>query len=235
MKEKYELAYQDYLNGMKYKEIASKYDVTINTVKSWKSRYWKDDKKVQKGCAQKKKVAHKKVATKIAKKMVNEDEELDEERQLFCVYYLKYHNATKAYQKIKPKVTYGSAMVGGSRLLKEPAVQEEIKKLKTELFAEVMLEPCDIVQKYIDIAFLDNEELDGKAIRMADCLKALDWLSKHIGMANNEQKAKIELLRAQAKAAVSKLNNEEPDEIADDGFIEALTGTAKEDWSDYEE
>ena len=42
-----ELAYQDYLNGMKYKEIAEKYGVTINTVKSWKTRYkWsKEDKK----------------------------------------------------------------------------------------------------------------------------------------------------------------------------------------------
>lgn len=42
-----ELAYQDYLNGMKYKEIAEKYGVTINTVKSWKTRYkWtKDGKK----------------------------------------------------------------------------------------------------------------------------------------------------------------------------------------------
>lgn len=41
-----ELAYQDYLNGMKYKEIAEKYGVTINTVKSWKTRYkWSKDGK----------------------------------------------------------------------------------------------------------------------------------------------------------------------------------------------
>lgn len=46
-------AYADYLNGMKYKDIAAKYGVTINTVKSWKSRYqWsRDDKKM---CAHKK-------------------------------------------------------------------------------------------------------------------------------------------------------------------------------------
>lgn len=231
MKEKYELAYQDYLNGMKYKEIASKYDVTINTVKSWKSRYWKD----KKGCTQKKKVAHKKVATKIAKKIIEDNEELDEERQLFCIYYLKYHNATKAYQKIKPKVTYGSAMVGGSRLLKEPAVQEEIKRLKKEMLAEALLDPCDIVQKYIDIAFLDNEELDGKAIKMADCLKALDWLSKHMNMATDEQKAKIELIKAQTKAANVKTKEDDPEEIADDGFLEALKGNVTDDWLDYEE
>ena len=41
-----ELAYQDYIKGMKYKEIAEKYGVTINTVKSWKTRYkWSKDGK----------------------------------------------------------------------------------------------------------------------------------------------------------------------------------------------
>lgn len=34
-----ELALIDYQAGMKYKEIAEKYGVTINTVKSWKTRY----------------------------------------------------------------------------------------------------------------------------------------------------------------------------------------------------
>lgn len=34
-----EQAYQDYIEGMKYKDIAEKYDVSINTVKSWKRRY----------------------------------------------------------------------------------------------------------------------------------------------------------------------------------------------------
>ena len=42
----YELAENDYMNGMKYKDIAAKYNVTINTVKSWKQRYsWSKDKK----------------------------------------------------------------------------------------------------------------------------------------------------------------------------------------------
>lgn len=42
----YELALLDYQTGMKYKDIAEKYGVTINTVKSWKTRYqWSKDKK----------------------------------------------------------------------------------------------------------------------------------------------------------------------------------------------
>lgn len=39
MDEKKELAKQDYEKGMKYKDIAEKYGVTLNTVKSWKTRY----------------------------------------------------------------------------------------------------------------------------------------------------------------------------------------------------
>jgi len=42
----YELAYDDYRKGMKYKEIAEKYGVTLNTVKSWKTRYrWSKEPK----------------------------------------------------------------------------------------------------------------------------------------------------------------------------------------------
>ncbi|BFN04357.1 phage terminase small subunit-related protein [Clostridium tetani] len=55
----YELAEKDYMNGMKYKDIASKYRVSINTVKSWKTRYkWNrnsvhtNEKKSKKVCTQ---------------------------------------------------------------------------------------------------------------------------------------------------------------------------------------
>lgn len=45
MAEKYVLAEKDYVKGMKYKDIADKYDVSINTVKSWKKRYgWNRDR-----------------------------------------------------------------------------------------------------------------------------------------------------------------------------------------------
>lgn len=258
MKEKYELAYDDYLAGMKYKEIAAKYDVTINTVKSWKSRYWKG----QKGCTQKKKVAHKKVATKIAEKTIKENEELDEEHQLFCIYYLKYHNQVKAYQKVKPHSPYNSACVMASRWFKEDAVQEEIKRLKKELYAEALLDPVEIVQKYIDMAFYDvtdyaefkdgvvmlkdsncvdgtliqevKQGKEGVAVKFVDRSKALDWLSKHMNMATDEQKAKIELIKAQTKAASSK-TDDETDEIENDGFIEALSETSESDWEDYGE
>lgn len=44
--EKYEQAELDYIAGMKYKEIAEKYETSVNTVKSWKQRYnWVREKR----------------------------------------------------------------------------------------------------------------------------------------------------------------------------------------------
>ena len=57
MNEKAGLAYKDYLKGLKYKEIAELHNVSVSTVKSWVSRYWK-----KKGCNPKEKVATKKKA-----------------------------------------------------------------------------------------------------------------------------------------------------------------------------
>lgn len=282
--EKHELAYQDYLDGMKYKDIAAKYGVSVSAVKSWKSRYWKD-KKLQ---PKKSKVATKKVAKKIAKEIV-ENSELDEERQLFCIYYLKYHNQVKAYQKIKPNTTYGSACVMASRWAKEPSIKEEIKRLKEEMYTDALLDPHDIVQKYIDIAFADiNDYLEygreevpvmgafgpviaknpktgedeilkqtvnmvkfkesayvdgtilsevkqgrnGASIKLADRMKALDWLSQHMNLATEEQRAKIDLIKAQTRKITI---DDEQEEIADDGFLEALNTSAKEDWEDEED
>ncbi len=54
-------AYADYRQGMKYKEIAEKYGVSLSAVKSWAARYWK----AKEGCDQNKKLQpkKKKVAT----------------------------------------------------------------------------------------------------------------------------------------------------------------------------
>jgi uncharacterized protein YjcR len=58
-----DLAYKDYLNGMKYKDIAEKYNVSLSTVKSWKTRNnWnrKEDASDKKVRTQKQKDAYKK-------------------------------------------------------------------------------------------------------------------------------------------------------------------------------
>ena len=86
----YILAESDYVAGMKYKDIATKYGVSMNTVKSWKKRYaWSRNKKtkcIQKGCTQNKKGAHKKeaVAEDVSQVVIND--ELTDQQQLFvCI------------------------------------------------------------------------------------------------------------------------------------------------------
>lgn len=271
MKEKYELAVVDYLDGMKYKDIAVKYEVSLSTVKSWSQRYQWKDKKVAKGMRTKPKSTRtKKVCREIAKNIVDDSGELDEEKQLFCIYYLKYFNATKAYMKVKPESQYASASVMASRWYKLPEVQEEIKRLKKEMYFDALMDPRDIVQQYIDIAradmndymsfkdgwvrLKDSSKVDGTliqevrqgkngvAIKLIDKTKAIDWLSKHMYMATDEQKASIALITEEQRAKIDlikaqtqKIAGEENTETGDDGFLEALNGSAKQDWGDYEE
>ncbi|MCY8995781.1 phage terminase small subunit [Bacillus inaquosorum] len=45
MGEKHIQAYKDYVKGMKYKDLAEKYGVSVNTIKSWKQRHGWERKK----------------------------------------------------------------------------------------------------------------------------------------------------------------------------------------------
>ena len=268
----YILAESDYVAGMKYKDIAAKYGVSMNTVKSWKKRYaWSRNKKtgcIQKGCTQNKKGAHKKeaVAEDVSQVVIND--ELTDQQQLFCLYQSRMFNYTKAYMKAYPGCTYASAAVLGSRLMKNPVIRKEIEQLKQNHMNRELLKQEDIFQKYMDIAFADvndfmsfgQEEIetdygprmvnsvrlkesdqvdgtlitevkqgrDGVSVKLADRMKAIDWLADHMDIATAEQKAKIEQIRA--KTAIMSGTSEE--ETEDDGFIEALKGEVADVWEE---
>lgn len=73
----YELAEKDYKAGMKYKDIAQKYGVTLNTVKSWKTRYWSNEKK-KKVCTPSKESMHTKKVKEVAKNLVENGASISE-------------------------------------------------------------------------------------------------------------------------------------------------------------
>ena len=150
-KKNYELAEIDYMAGMKYKDIAKKYGVSINTVKSWKQRYkWKRDSTHTKN----KNSMHTKESAKEEVKTLMENEELTDKQKLFCIYYTKYFNATKAYKKAYG-CNYITANTNGPRLLVKDSIKKEIRRLKTSKLKGAFLEEGDLLQKYIDIAFAD--------------------------------------------------------------------------------
>lgn len=158
--EKYELAKLDYKDGMKYKDIADKYEVSLNTVKSWKQRYkWrKDDKKV---CTQKtKKYAHKTDETNASKKDIKKEtieilveSELTEKQRLFCIYYMQSFNATQS--AIKAGYSRDTAYQIGFENLRKPKIKEYLTELK-ELYAQDdYLETKRLLDRHKQIAFSD--------------------------------------------------------------------------------
>ncbi|AHB80325.1 terminase small subunit [Oenococcus oeni] len=133
---KQEEARQDYLNGMKYKDIAEKYAVSLNTVKSWKKRNnW------QRGAPKEKRV-RKKVAEKI-----NQSPGLTDKQRLFCLYYLQRYNATWAYQKAY-EADYDVANVNGPRMLVNTSVKSLLTKLKQQQSADLYLNANDILKEF---------------------------------------------------------------------------------------
>ena len=229
----------------------------------------KNKRNVAKENKQAKKVKKEPVADEVEAVIQNTD--LTDKQQLFCVYYIRCFNATKAYQKAYD-VDYATAVVNGPRLLGNARIKDEIFRLKQERLNREFLSESDIFQKYMDIAFADvtdfvefgNEDVDvildtgerktitvshvnikndadvdgtiisevskgkdGVKVKLADRMKALQWLSDHMDLATEKQKAEIALLKA-------KVQTDDGDEVADDGFLEALNGTAAEDWGDEE-
>ena len=262
----YELAEIDYAAGMKYKDIAAKYNVSLNTVKSWKTRYkWtRAEKKcvhtkTQKVRTQPEKVCtqnHEVVADEVKQVMSNQS--LTDKQRLFCLYYVRSFNATKAYQKAYG-VDYSTAASIGYRLMENAGVRTEIQRLKQSRINRTMLDADDLFQKYMDIAFADMNdfaELDGffvKAqkdidgtivsevaatangvkIKLNDRMKALDWLAEHMELASTNQRIQFERLKIDLLKAESEIKKNEPAaESGDDGFLDALRVSAKDVWAD---
>lgn len=157
--ENYEKAEQDYIAGMKYKDIAEKYGTTINTVKSWKKRYaWSREKgahKTEKVCTQKQKGASKmKVPIDDGTKDTLQNDGLTSEQQMFCIYYSRTFNAAQSYQKAYG-CSYENAMVEGSKSLRKPKVRKEIERLKEIKRQQIIAGEEDIVELQMRIAFAD--------------------------------------------------------------------------------
>ncbi|MDO5884146.1 terminase small subunit [Ligilactobacillus animalis] len=174
-------AEKDYLSGMKYKDIATKYGVSLNTVKSWKSRNgWQRD-------ATKKKGAHKKVKRVHTKKQkvvqarspdvideLVENDELKDRQKAFCLYYLQRYNATWAYQQAY-NADYETAMRAGSRLLRNVEIKKQLTELKKQQSAELYATANDIMLNYLKQAHSDvTDVLEFKTVKKLEWVKIPD-------------------------------------------------------------
>ena len=271
--ERIEQAKAMYLKGMKLVEIASQLNVSEGTVRSWKSRYKWDCNVANKkrNVAKRKNEENSKNKKVIADEVdqVLENTDLTDKQRLFCLYYIRYFNATKAYKKAYG-CSYDVANSEGYKLLVNPCIKEEIKRLKQNRLNRELMDESDIFQKYMDIAFSDitdyvefgqeevpvmavygpvqvkdektgekktltkrvnvvrfkdSEEIDGTiisevkqgkdgaSIKLADRMKALDWLAEHMDMATTEQRARIENIKTKTEQIKGAGQNETEDKV----------------------
>jgi len=230
-----------YLHGMKLVEIASQLNLPEGTVRRWKSTHkWDSERSDKNSERSHSSVKEEKAVAKIVKSVMS-NEDLTDKQRLFCVYYSKSFNATQSYKKAY-NCSYSVALTEGPALKNNPRVSSEIERLKQIKLSDAHLEPGDIFQKYMDIAYSDitdyltfgkknvtyfnkkgdeitvmesyvdlNEsgEVDGSIIsevsqgkdgikvKLADRMKALQWLSDHMEMATTEQRSRIAFIKAQ--------------------------------------
>lgn len=143
--------------------LAEKHDVKLGTLKSRKSRdKWsrgaskKDATKTQKVATPSKRMQTKKEVFEPAV----ESDDLNDKQRLFCIYYIKYFNAMKAYPKAY-ECAYTTAMVNGHGLLRNTKISAEIDRMREEKLHEKKLSADEVLQKYIDIAFADITDFVG--------------------------------------------------------------------------
>lgn len=233
------------------KALAEKYDIKIGTLKSRKSREgWSRDP-TKKDATKKQKVA--------TLEPVIESDDLNDKQKMFCLYYIKYFNATKAYQKAYG-VDRNTAESIAYRLMGNDGVKREIERLKQERFNGVLLDAQAVLQKYIDIAFADitdfvdfgqekrpeldhnleplldengdeitysisyvhlknHDEVDGTlitevkkgkdgvSVKLADKMKALEFLSKYTDLLSENDRKKLQ--NEKLKVEIEKIKGDD--------------------------
>ncbi|USK44638.1 terminase small subunit [Cytobacillus oceanisediminis] len=233
------------------KALAEKHDVKIGTLKSRKSREGWSREPTKKDATKKQKVA--------TLEPVIESDDLTDKQKMFCLYYIKYFNATKAYQKAY-ECDYKTAGSNGYRMLKNAEIIAEIKKLKAEQQHVLLLDAQAVLQKYIDIAFADitdfvefgqetrpeldhnlepmidesGDEItysfsyvnlknadevdgslitevkkgkDGVSVKLADKMKALEFLSKYTDLMSENDRKKLQ--NEKLKVEIEKIKGED--------------------------
>ena len=113
------------------------------------------------------KVTHKSKSNKETNKaitalMVAEktESELNDNQRMFCFYFSKCRNATLSYFKAYG-CSYASAGANGPRLMGIASVRKEINRLLELKRQAIMLDPDDIVERYMCIAFSDATDIAG--------------------------------------------------------------------------
>ena len=233
MNENAKLAYEDYKKGMKYKEIAEKHKVSISTVKSWASRYWK-----QKGCNPKEKVAtKKKKAAPIGNKNAtgppgnkNAVTTGEFENIFFDTLEKDELNLIKSIELEKRKLLEQEIQL---LTVRERRMLKRIEDLKHS--QEVVIDTeTHGTQGDSEVSLVNYESKLNKIQNIEEALtrvqdkkqKAIDTLHK---FEMDEQKLELTVMKLELE--IMKQGGQD-EEVEDDGFMEALESQVGDAWDD---
>ncbi|KRN77255.1 terminase small subunit [Weissella minor] len=151
-----EQAKEDYLAGMKIKDIANKIGKSASTIRSWKSRYKWDDEPItdnappksiaterNKNATQRKNVATSHETQKALDEL--DESALTDKQKAFAMEYVRLSNATQAYINAYDS-TYNTAKTAGPRMLENVGVQSAISKLRKAKLKELSIGVFDLVE-----------------------------------------------------------------------------------------
>lgn len=158
-------AFEMFQQGFKLVDIAKQLNVPAGTVRRWKH----SDKWEMNGAGERSEKAnetnaqtnvHEVFKQKRRKRVYSDVQQVEknagltEKQRLFCLFYVRYFNATKAYQKAYG-CAYSTACAAGWKLLQNTEIKAAIMELKQGRLNQQLLDESDIFQKYMDIAFSD--------------------------------------------------------------------------------
>lgn len=166
--------YKEYKGGITNKEISKMLEVNEKTISSWKSRdNWnvilQKEINTAKGDNNNNLI---KEDIKEVLKGVREKHELTDKQRLFCIYYIQYFNATKAYKEAY-KCDYATAKSNSYRLLTNAYIKKEIEKLKEAKINSILIDKYDVLEflgKVLKADMNDFYEIrEGELIKKEDC------------------------------------------------------------------
>lgn len=268
--EKYEKAEQDYMAGMKYKDIAEKYKTTINTVKSWKKRYgWNRAEgahKEEKVCTQKEKSVQldyniswleieNEYVTDISRKPCSL-EDLAKKYSIPIQTIMdqsakgKWSDKRREYKEdTKKKALEKSSDADADRIARLLSIADKAAEKAEQALGELEQYVVKDKKKVKTVEYNDDTAI-GKPTR-----EVIDE-TEHINIANGPidrlglsqvtgalknlkdiylMPAAFEKQNAETALLKAKVQTDDGEENADDGFLDALNGSAAEDWGNEED
>lgn len=210
MTKKADEAKADYLAGKSYKEIATKYNVSVGTVRAWKSRYHWDDSPPKQNTT-KSATQHKNVATKRNAVATDDQSDLTPQQELFAqLVGGKRIPLYRAYQTayVGNKPSLATAYVNASKLAKEPKVALRITKISESTAAEYDWSIPRVVDELTFVHDESKADMIANGVKKANTdamLQSVNSITDVLGLKASDRE-QIRKLKAEADIAEHEAN-----------------------------